>query len=65
MEEIYKRTNVQGSALTVVGDLRGCCAAATWEGELSIKYYCKKLDLNRKKEKINQGNGLRTSQTQA
>ena len=33
------------------GDFRGCCAAATWEGELSIKYYYKKLDLNRKKEK--------------
>ena len=47
------------------GNLRGCCAAATWEGELSIKYYYKKLDLNRKKKKMNQGNGPGTSQTRA
>ena len=52
-------------ALIMVGDLRAFCAAATWEGELSIKYYYKKLDLNRKKKKMNQGNGPRTGQAQA
>ena len=61
MEE-YKRTNVQGSALTVVGGSSWvlCCGDMGGRAEHKIK-----LDLNRKKKKINQGNGPGTSQTQA
>ena len=63
--EKYKRTNDQGSALTVVGGSSWVLCCGDMGGRAEHKSFYKKLDLNRKKEKINQGNGPGTSQTQA